>query len=130
MVGAGARQLHGFPRRGARRRAGAGRAAVLAAGVLLLPLPPAAAPRELRSGDSLVSPDKGKHLVVSALMVGALYRVCREELRNGRGDSRAFAAGLTAGAGVAKELHDARFSVPDLAADAAGITLGIALFTQ
>jgi len=86
-----------------------------------------AAPGFLRP---LVGFDKLLHVTISALLVGGIYGIYHDELNNDRDDSRVVAAAGTGAIGVVKEMRDRRFSVPDLAADAAGIAIGLALLTE
>jgi putative lipoprotein len=73
--------------------------------------------------DEWGTPDKPKHLAVSAAMAGAFVAA-------GMSERQAFAASLAVG--LAKELHDSRrggsgFSGKDLAADALGAYMGAKL---
>ena len=83
-----------------------------------------------RGGDRWVAPDKAKHLVVSAALVWAAYRVYHGELHNDGHDARWVAGGFTGVVGIGKEIHDVRFSTRDLVADGVGAALGLLFLTH
>jgi putative lipoprotein len=84
--------------------------------------------------DKWFGKDKGMHVLTSAYLVGVSYRTYNGEFKNPPDNSRVFAVSLSAGVGIGKEVWDLKHpkhsaSWKDLAADAAGITLGLILFT-
>lgn len=89
---------------------------------------------EQKPKDEWLSEDKLLHALTSAYLVGFTYTAYHGEFDNSPQDSRLFAVSTTTVAGIGKELYDMRHpdhtaSWKDLAADAAGIALGILLFT-
>ncbi len=87
-----------------------------------------------KAKDEWLSEDKLVHALASAYLVGLSYRIYHSELNNPQSNSRVFAVSLSATAGIGKELYDMRkhdqtASWKDIAADAAGIVLGLLLFT-
>ena len=95
-----------------------------------------------RKEDPWFSQDKASHLTISAFLTGLTYRVYHDEFSNGEKNSRFFAITFTAVTGIGKEIMDSTipsstassksraFGWKDLAADGAGILLGLLLFTS
>lgn len=84
--------------------------------------------------DEWLSEDKLVHALASAYIVGLSYRIYHSEFNNPEPNSRVFAVSISATFGVGKELYDMRkpdhaASWKDIAADAAGIVVGLLLFT-
>jgi putative lipoprotein len=84
--------------------------------------------------DEWLSEDKLLHVLTSAYLVGFSYRAYHGEFDNPPHNSRVFAISVTAVAGLGKEVYDLRSpnqtpSWKDIVADAAGIALGVVLFT-
>ena len=84
--------------------------------------------------DEWLSEDKLLHVLASAYLVGFSYRAYHGEFDNPPQNSRVFAVSVTGVAGIGKELYDMKSpgqtsSWKDIAADAAGIALGLLLFT-
>lgn len=84
--------------------------------------------------DEWLSGDKLVHVLASAYLVGLSYRIYHTEFNNPQPNSRVFAFSFSAAAGIGKELYDMRKpdrtgSWKDMTANAAGITLGLLLFT-
>lgn len=81
------------------------------------------APGGHEGGDSWLSSDKVKHFFVSAFVQSVSYSVLRT-VHTPHDDALVAASALTLAVGVGKEIHDEhaeeRFSVRDLAWDAAG----------
>ncbi len=79
------------------------------------------------ASDPMWGPDKAKHLGLSAALVGSVYCIGASQ----GFDNPAAAAGLGLGVGLAKELWDMKakreFSLKDLAWDALGVGVGLAL---
>jgi putative lipoprotein len=93
------------------------------------------------AADSLLTPDrwlaldKLEHLMASAFFSGVSYSICRDFYHNRKEPSLYFSASFTLGLGVGKEIYDrkkpgGRFSYKDLAADIAGIGLGLLIATR
>jgi uncharacterized protein YfiM (DUF2279 family) len=80
--------------------------------------------------DSWFSIDKGYHVIGSMMCTTFVGQFSMYGLETSRQQSRYIAAGTTFALGVTKELNDARkpgnrFSWKDLAADCAGILIGV-----
>ncbi len=102
--------------------------------LLLLAGPLGAAGSEVQGRDEWISQDKLLHLLTSAYLVGFSYRAYHDGFNNPPDNSRVFAVSVTALAGMGKEVYDLKqpertASWKDFAADAAGIVLGILVFT-
>ncbi|MFO7769200.1 MAG: VanZ family protein [bacterium] len=98
------------------------------AGVLLGTLPPSA-----RAQDRWFAPDKAAHFVTSFFLTTAVYTLARDRMEKEHAIQTA--VGVTAGLGIAKEVHDAlssegTFSGKDLVWDALGIGLGVVIIRQ
>lgn len=84
-------------------------------------------------GDSWLSADKVKHFFLSAFVQSVSYSTLRTA-RASHDDALLAASALTLAVGVGKEVHDERagekFSVRDLAWDAAGAGTAAALLSR
>ncbi len=83
-----------------------------------------------KGGNIWWAQDKGRHLVGSLISTVFIGKFSQEMLDKNIGDSKMWGAGITFSLGLAKEILDSqkkgnRFSVEDLIADIAGITIGI-----
>jgi uncharacterized protein YfiM (DUF2279 family) len=101
---------------------------------LLLSFPLTAACSDKPEKDEWISQDKLLHLLTSSYMVGFSYRAYHDGFDNPPGNSRVFAVSVTALSGIGKEIYDLKrpertASWKDIAADAAGIVLGVLVFT-
>jgi uncharacterized protein YfiM (DUF2279 family) len=92
------------------------------------------------TSDTLLAPDrwlavdKLEHVAASAFFSGVCYSICRDFYHNREVPSLYFSASFTFSLGVCKEVYDrkkprGRFSYKDLAADIAGIGLGLLIAT-
>jgi len=91
-------------------------------------------PRQ-KGRDSWLAVDKYRHLLVSAMVVGLVADVLRVEGRQPRVRAAWFSVGVSLSLGVGKELYDRSHpghvaSWRDLAADLAGIALGVFCFVR
>ncbi len=105
------------------------------------PAPEVTATDTFSTSDTLLKPDrwlardKLEHLAASAFFSGVSYSICRDFYYNRKEASLYFSASFTLGLGVGKEIYDrkqpgGRFSYKDLAADIAGIGLGLLIATR
>lgn len=83
--------------------------------------------------DRWFAPDKAAHFVLSFFLTTATYTVARDHMERDRAIQTA--VGVTAGLGIAKEIHDAMsaggtFSAKDLVWDGLGIGLGVLIVAQ
>ncbi len=102
--------------------------ACVLAGMVLGLLPSSAAAQ-----DRWFAPDKAAHFVISFFLTTATYTVARDYMEKDRAIQTA--VGVTAGLGIAKEVHDAltgegTFSGKDLVWDGLGIGLGVLIVSQ
>lgn len=79
--------------------------------------------------------DKFHHFSYSLGITGLSYHVYHCQFNNPNPGAKYFSISLTAIAGIGKELYDkcykkSKFSCKDLIADAAGIIVGLFLFTK
>ncbi len=84
--------------------------------------------------DPWLGRDKVSHLALSFSLVGWGYHLVRFEWKQEPAPARAWSTGVVLSAGLAKELSDSRrpdsrFSYRDLIYDAAGVLLGVVVFT-
>ena len=104
---------------------------ILALGGCAVPVARAAIPVPEPAADRWVAEDKAQHFAMSFAITSMTYGAARSALPPD--PARGTAAGLAILLGVGKELTDAaagdRFSLKDLAWDAAGVALGL-VFTQ
>ncbi|MBI4530763.1 MAG: hypothetical protein HY709_04505 [Candidatus Latescibacteria bacterium] len=91
-------------------------------------------PKMIRSSDAWLARDKALHFSISAGLVGALYQGDRHVFGMSIGRSRWVASLSTLTVGALKEVRDryhpgSTASLRDLAADSAGILIGMLLFS-
>lgn len=82
------------------------------------------------AADRWLAKDKADHLIVSAFLAGAGYYLAREEMGQSRDSAANLAVAFSLTAGLGKEIRDelrrsGGASFKDLAADAAGVILGV-----
>ena len=101
--------------------------------LLLLTMQTAPVQQPARAPDRWIAEDKARHMVTSMVVVGFGHSAAR--VVNLKGDDALLAAAAGAAvAGILKEVYDKRsgqpFSLRDLAWDAVGIGLGLALVSN
>ena len=89
----------------------------------------------LKVSDRWWAKDKLQHLGISAFLSGVSYDVSRRFYRNTKESSVNISVSFTLTAGLGKEFYDlsspgGRFSFKDLAADLAGIAIGLLIATR
>jgi uncharacterized protein YfiM (DUF2279 family) len=85
-----------------------------------------------KPADNWWAQDKGRHLIGSMITTIFIGKVTQQTLNYTKEKSQLIGGGITLTLGIVKEISDSRnpqnrFSVKDILADVAGITLGILL---
>jgi uncharacterized protein YfiM (DUF2279 family) len=88
-----------------------------------------------KSFDKIFAGDKGKHFAASLISTVFLYKIANIHLDWSKHNSKTFAVCTTFTLGICKEIYDKskkenRFSLKDMFADVAGISMGLVIVNQ